>query len=489
MPTNPADHLKPGEWNPLPVIPADVQPKPDRVYSRRERLLVIFAVITAVLCDRLLLRTLWEEADHLPFFSAVFWLCFLAGFCAFFWKRLAPNKALWVVAGLTAALCCWNFIFDYRSAFGALTMLVIPAVLMAYTQLFAGDYKLKDAGALAFAWLEGWIARPFLSIPNLFGAVSSAVSGGKKQNAVKVLIALAVTLPVLMVIIPLLSVADRVFRFYLNEMLGSLDLESFLPHFMAVIIATMLFYSFLWQCGFAEKAKPASKKAAVRFDLLVSCMVLGAVVAVYLLFCTVQFTYLFAGAGLPGGMSYSDYAREGFAQIIAICTINLLLFGFFFQYGKKHRGLTAMLYILLGVTAVMLVSGFLRLRLYISAYGMTWLRLLSAWFLLYLGIVLLLCALRTVWEKLPLIAVCAFVLLGWYALLGYSNPDALIVSYNLQSSGDPSGWLRENRYYVGALSDDALLELTGSGADPALVGELLAENPEGGYSLASARLR
>jgi cytochrome b subunit of formate dehydrogenase len=100
------------------------------------------------------------------------------------------------------------------------------------------------------------------------------------------------------------------------------------------------------------------------------------------------------------------------------------------RYGAKDRTLTALLYGLLGLSGVMLFSGFVRLRLYIGAYGLTWLRILSAWFIIYLAAVLILCAVRMRREKLPLIGVAAMILLGWFAVLGYSNPEGLAEWYN-----------------------------------------------------------
>jgi hypothetical protein len=165
-------------------------------------------------------------------------------------------------------------------------------------------------------------------------------------------------------------------------------------------------------------------------DTLVLAIVLISLLALYAVFCAVQFTYLFARAGLPNGMTYSEYAREGFAQTVAILGINLMLFGLSLRYGDKKRLLTALQGLLLLLTAMMLVSGYVRLWLYIEAYGLTWLRLLSGWFMVYLTAVLLLCAARLVRPKLALIAVCALMLLGWFAALGYANPDAIIGRVN-----------------------------------------------------------
>lgn len=54
---------------------------------------------------------------------------------------------------------------------------------------------------------------------------------------------------------------------------------------------------------------------------------------VYALFCAVQVRFLFAGLltdgsiALPDGLTYSEYARSGFFQLLAVTAINVTLFG------------------------------------------------------------------------------------------------------------------------------------------------------------------
>jgi len=322
----------------------------------------------------------------------------------------------------------------------------------------------------------------------LFGAGGSMVSGEKKSTAAKA--AMGVFLALVLVLLPLLTGADMVFAYYLERVFASFDIGAFLWHLIGVAAFTMFFYSYLWNMGYGAPKKAAAG-IGLKIDTVISCIALVAVCLLYALFCTVQFTYLFAGAGLPDGMTYSDYAREGFAQIIALCAINLLIFGAFLHFSSAGKAVRCLLAGLLALTGVMLASGFLRLKLYIDAYGLTWLRLLSAWFILYLAVVLALCAVRMVKARLPLVAVSAVVLLGWYTALGYVNPDALVIRHNLRESAYTEAWLQEHLYYVAhSLSDDAVLELLDAGLNSETVCLVVAEQSghESGLSLSSYRL-
>lgn len=404
---------------------------PKKDWSLTERLLLPASLLIGILFDRLIAARfasgLWEFASY----AAAFWLCYLAIFTLFYAKR--QGWVQWAVALCAVALCVWCLIFEGNAEYKLLSLLVVPAVLMMHAQLASGEYKLKDAGRITAAWFSGWFVQPFSGIPAIVGVSGSLVSGGRRPVLKKVLIGAGIALPLLCVLIPLLSGADRVFGYWTSSIFSNLDFPSVARHVMIILIAAALFFSFLWNAGFSKRAA-AEKSAAAPIDTVICCIVLGAVSLLYLLFCGVQFTYLFARSGLPGGMTYATYAREGFAQTVAVCAINLLIFGVFLRYGTDKKPVKSLLAGLLGLTGVMLVSGFVRLGLYIDAFGLTWLRLISAWFIVYLAAVLIICSVRMLKEKLPAIALCALLLLGWYVALGYANPDALVDRYN-QTNG------------------------------------------------------
>jgi hypothetical protein len=79
----------------------------------------------------------------------------------------------------------------------------------------------------------------------------------------------------------------------------------------------------------------------------------------------------------------------------------------------------------------MLFSGGVRLNLYVDAFGLTWLRLLSAWFIAYVAVVVMLAMFSVhTKKKIPLLVTCGLVLLGWYVVLGFVNPQGFIDWYN-----------------------------------------------------------
>jgi hypothetical protein len=450
--------------------------------SRAERTLLLIAFGIGVLCDRLLFSQAVDgDSWRLPLFSAIFWLVFLLAFHIFFQKRIGGRRASWTLAGFLTLLCLWNFFHDYQSPYGAITFLVIPAAVMAHVQLSLRAIPLKAAGELVISWLLGWFAYPFTALYKIAAVIASVFPERSRRGAGRALAGILFAIPLALVILALLGSADKVFSYYLSRLIIGADIAAFLRHAILACAVAALFFSVLWNAGFrktfapdsapapmsapantlapaaasafapsnatnaSDAASPPAKHASA-IDPVISCIGLAAASLCYALFCLVQFTYLFARAGLPNGLTYSEYAREGFAQIIVVCGLNILLFGIVIRFGRRAKSVDALLAALLGLTTVTLASGFVRLRLYIDVYGLTWLRLLSTWFIVYLFAVLALCAARMLRPKLPLVAVCAFLLIGWYTVLGYADPDALIARYNLENGRADASVLTTSAY-------------------------------------------
>ena len=404
---------------------------PPRMYSLKEKLLLPVSLLLAILFDRFLIAGF----NQLFYGSAIFWLCCIVIVYAFYWQKMKNNAVSWFVALCTAALCIWNLMPNgniiYNPEYTILTFLVIPCVVVAQMQWVSGGYTFKNSGGMAVAWLEGFFIKPFSGLVYWVGAMGSLTSKENKTSARRALLGTAIAAALLLVIVPLLMGADQVFNHYVSQIFSGGDgAGSLILHTIVIAVMFGLVYSFLWNMGFGE-SKRYTVPGVWSVDAIIYSIILGSILALYILFCAIQFTYLFAGAGLPAGMTYSEYAREGFAQTVVVCTINLIIFGVILRFGANSRPLKPLLSGLLALTCIMLVSGAVRLNLYISAYGMTWLRLISAWFIIYLAAVILVCGIRLLLKKeLPAFTLCSLMLLIWYTVLGYLNPANFIAWFN-----------------------------------------------------------
>ncbi|MGH2490282.1 MAG: DUF4173 domain-containing protein, partial [Candidatus Limnocylindria bacterium] len=104
---------------------------------------------------------------------------------------------------------------------------------------------------------------------------------------------------------------------------------------------------------------------------------LALVAALFAVFVTLQFAYLFGGRDTvdAAAITYSAYARRGFFELIgAVALVGMLLFGLELAVRDRGRVYIGAALALLVLTAIVLASAWYRLDLYQRAYGWTELR-------------------------------------------------------------------------------------------------------------------
>lgn len=457
----PAQQPAPSQPSTRPVI-EQRHPAPRKVERRvittMAAALAITFVFDRVFCDSTLPECVYGYA--LP----LFWMLCLALVTALHWASVRKRPYTWLVAGTITALSIWNMLsvsatpYSGNIDYSITSFLVQPVLLMLHCQMADGKYSAWHPFKVARDWLAGWFMQPFANLGRVFRTFTiladhSAVSSGKRSKVREIGMAILVSMPLLLAIIPLLASADRIFRYELVSAIGHPDLTAIAIHTLIVILPWPFLCSLLLGRD-TENKGPSSKPRHIAFSPTTTVTVLSMMLVVYVLFCAVQLRFLFAGAltdgsiSLPDGLTYSAYARDGFFQLLTVAAINLAVFGIALMSAPRTPWLNATLGGLLAVTAVMLVSAALRLGLYIGAYGLTWLRYASLTFIALLAIAIVLCAIRMRIERLPLVATLAALAMVWYVALGFSNPDWVCGAYNAAhgfssaySPDNPATWM------------------------------------------------
>jgi len=222
--------------------------------------------------------------------------------------------------------------------------------------------------------------------------------------------------------------------------------------------------------------------------------------ALFLAFVVVQLAVLFGGQDRvleTAGLTYAEYAREGFWQLLAVAALTLAVIGAAVLVAdaprRSHRLLLRVLLgILCALTVVVLLSAVQRLLLYEDAFGLTRLRLFAEAFALWLGglFALLLVAglVRSVRRRLARFAVAGSAI----ALLGFSlaSPDRLIAERNVEHWRETG---RIDDWYLTQLSADAapaLVQLpAGLNVLSDLEAQLARDEPWSSFNLSRDRAR
>lgn len=217
--------------------------------------------------------------------------------------------------------------------------------------------------------------------------------------------------------------------------------------------------------GLAQAAAVADEPARrplLRLGRLEWLLALGALDALFALFVAVQLVVLFGGDAYvrdTAGLTYAQYARAGFAQLVVVAALTLGVVGGALRWARTERSrdaavLRALLGALCLLTLVVLASALHRLGLYEAAYGFTRLRLAVHALLLFGGALFVLLVAALAGGRRDWLA-RATVVLGALAALAFwvGDPDRRIAAHNVerfQATG------RIDTFYLSGLSADAV---------------------------------
>jgi hypothetical protein len=247
-----------------------------------------------------------------------------------------------------------------------------------------------------------------------------------------------VAIPFLLVFGALFSAADPVFEWYVGDVFDFV-LKRLPSHGLITLAFAWISLGLLF--GLAVVRLPARSStegpptSRAGTETLVALLLVD---ALFLLFVLVQIRTLFGGREIVEstlGLSYAEYAREGFFQLVAAASValtGLLAADWLVPAGSSRRRLfRGAAALLLGLVAMVLASATIRMRLYVSEYGLTELRLYTTAFMVWLAFVLVWFAgtvLRRRRERFMVgaLAGLAVGVLGLAAL----DPDSMIVRSN-----------------------------------------------------------
>lgn len=326
--------------------------------------------------------------------------------------------------------------------------------LMVLAHTFLGgkwmEYSFSDYIVIPFKLTWSALTRP----PSLLQHAKDRDRGNVASNkrtplkiALNILLGLLLALPLLVVIAALLSSADPVFSTALTNVIELFSLEKLFEYLFRgtyiTILTIILIGTFLYvfQCSHDENLLGMEQPLVSPFlGSIEAGVILGSVNLLFLAFVFFQFQYFFGGERNINyaGFTYAEYARRGFAELVVVGSISLLLLLILSTLTKRHtpaaRKIFSVLCAALGLLmAVILASAFQRLLLYENAFGFTRLRTYTHVFMVWLGVVLLaLIALEFIGRERGFGLALAATITGFCLTLGILNVDGFIVDQNVK---------------------------------------------------------
>ena len=300
---------------------------------------------------------------------------------------------------------------------------------------------------------------------------------------------LVIALPIVAIFASILASADVVFAKRLDEFIKLFNIDN-LPQYIFRLVYILVF-AYAIAGTYLHAAHNTDEKISEDKPLLSpflgfteSAIVLGSVAFLFVAFVVIQFQYFFGGQTNISftGYTFSDYARKGFGELVAVAFFSLLMLLGLGSITRREtevqrRVFSSLGVALVGLVLVMLVSAFQRLVLYETAYGFSRLRTYTHVFMIWLALLLVVVVVLEILRRERSVAfVMLLAAFGFIVSLGLLNVDGFIVRHNIQRELDaqtkPSSYGRvelDQAYFV-ELSEDAVPPLVNAFLDESLPG-------------------
>jgi hypothetical protein len=252
----------------------------------------------------------------------------------------------------------------------------------------------------------------------------------KNHKIQYIFVGILISIPMVWIILLLLSGADYVFA----NILEKLWKDIVIPENVVGVIAMTIFacfaaYGFMAYLSKERPEVPQGKRN--HGEPLIAITFTGITTLIYLIFCGIQIMYLFVGKmKLPENYTYSQYAREGFFQLVFICLINISLVLFCHYFYKENKILKILLLTISSCTYIIVLSSVYKMLLYIGQYQLTLLRVFVLWLLLGIFLVITGIIITIIKKEFPLFKFTFITIISIYVLFAISFPDYYIAKYN-----------------------------------------------------------
>ncbi len=440
--------------------------------------------ITVVVLGWLLDFLFWQKPIGLNF-ALYTLLCLIGGLFVLGMDQNQPARStLWLIL-LVLFFAAVTFVrAEPMTLFlGIVSTLFLMSVL---AMTFLGGrwlrYSLADYVSGLFKLAGGMVARPISFSAELKREQAESGVGTKKFNPWPILRGIVIALPIVAIFASLLASADVIFSHQVGVFLKFFRFEN-LPQYIFRLVYILAGAYLLAGVFLHASVQSKDKKLLGEEKPLVNpflgftetTVVLGSVALLFAAFVAIQFRYFFGGQANINfaGFTYSEYARRGFGELLAVAFFSLLMILALNAAAQRKNdnqrrifsGLSAAVVVLV---MIMLVSAYQRLVLYEAAYGFSRLRTYTHIALIWIGVLLgAVIILELIHRERAFAAAALFATLGFAASLSLLNVDGFIVQENVNRATKGQGL---DVAYLVSLSDDSVPVLVNDFRSTALPG-------------------
>lgn len=400
---------------------------------------VVFAILCAIFCILCADNYLWGGASLGASLSTV---CLLLTGIIYLGRYARKVPFYGIICLLLYLACAVSLSFTDVAATKVLTILtMIPlsaAAILEFMDIrvrLNGDFRsIADIFYTVFVLTFGKIGNTFYALfhkKDCEGNVS-------KRRAGSVILGLVLSLPALLIIIPLLKSSDAAFSNLIDQFSPKNFFELIGAGMIGLILFILLFGRMLAVPNVTRQAPDKHKDSGAEPALVITF--LSVISVVFLLYLFSQLSYFFSAFSglLPKNFTVAEYARRGFFEMTAVCAINLLIIFLANLICRKKEGKAPLSVRLLSVffcvfSLVLAATSLSKLFLYIQSFGMTHLRIITSVFVVFLAVIFITVLFRLFFKKIPYIKVALAAAALLLTVTAFVNVDRVIAKYNIEA--------------------------------------------------------
>jgi hypothetical protein len=370
-----------------------------------------------------------------------------AGRLITFESRVLAGGAVLFAGLLTVRASPWLMWPDLATSFALLGLAASLSIRGSLLDIGVAEAAARSIHAFAHtAAGAGFAIQPLMRIRARLGLVAPLLRG------------LLIAAPIAILLAGLLAAADPVFASFFNLNLDAAQMMLDVTY----VAAGSLVAAGLLRLAAAEPVARVDGPTW-RLGSIEGLVVLAVLDAIFGTFAVAQAIAATGAAGdtlRSAGVTYADYARSGFFQLLwvgGISAVVLILFSRITGLTERttKRAFEVLAQIAIALTLLIVVVAFQRLSLYEDAYGFTMLRLYSHIFALWIAVVFLLLAAdmaglfrRRRW----FVGATSISAMAVLLALNLLNPEAIVVALNV---GHAQATHKIDAHYFAELSSDA----------------------------------
>ncbi|MEK6264509.1 MAG: DUF4173 domain-containing protein [Clostridium sp.] len=374
----------------------------------------------------------------------IFYIMFMGFFLWSVREKVSFKKSVGYITIIPTFLIAVNYcihsnsILNFFNGIMLLLLTIVSTVLIRYDGIIWGSLnfikKVLNRGSKAI--FEN-AYKPYMFIKGNIGVRNKKGISSTKKNILR---GILISIPLLIIILVLLTSSDMVFKGYItnfSSIFENISIGEIINRSVIIIIVFTIIFSYIWSFKYSCY-EYENKKMSMKWEPVTMLTIIFMINVVYLLFSIVQFSYLYGGGNnfLSHDFTYSEYARKGFFELVAVTIINFTILISSMKFIKKDNKTVnticnIFLTTLVAFTLNMLFSAHYKMSLYEQTYGFTYLRIFVHLFMLMLFI-LFIVALIGIWNrKMPLNKILMVIVLSMFVILNYINVDKIIAKENI----------------------------------------------------------